>query len=185
MSTARPAPVRRPRSRLLQTILKFARLQHDEWIDPHELAQAVHGLVVGAAVMAAASLHGTLLQVIVTVLVTLAVYWAAERYAQILAGGMRDEGPSWAGIRAELRHGWPMLESAYAPLLVLLLVALLSRDVQVGVLAALVFSTALLGLLGYLAARRSNATPRAVWSWTLVTMLFGVVVIALKLFALH
>ena len=35
--------------------------------------------------MAAASRHGTLTEVIVTVLVTVAVYWAAERYAEVLA----------------------------------------------------------------------------------------------------
>jgi hypothetical protein len=185
MGTTGAAPIRGPRSRLLRTILRFAHLQHDEWIDPHELAQAVHGLVVGAAVMAAASLHGTFLQVVISVFVTLAVYWAAERYSEILAGGVRGERMSWADIRASLRHGWPMLEAAYAPLLVLLASSLFSRDLQVGVFIALVFSTALLGLLGYLAARGSGASRGGVWGWTLTSIFFGVVVIALKLFALH
>ena len=78
-----------------------------------------------------------------------------------------------------------MLEAAYAPLLVLLAFSLFSQDLQVGVFIALVFSTVLLGLLGYLAARGSGASSRAVWGWTLTSAFFGVVVIALKLFALH
>jgi hypothetical protein len=40
------------------------------WTDERELAHAIHGTIVGAAVMAAASLHGTLGQVVVSVVVT-------------------------------------------------------------------------------------------------------------------
>ncbi|MEN3269870.1 MAG: hypothetical protein V7646_6764, partial [Pseudonocardia sp.] len=58
------------------------------WSDERELAHAIHGTVVGSAVMVAASLHGTLGQVVVAVIVTLLVYWATERYADLLAAGV-------------------------------------------------------------------------------------------------
>ncbi len=167
-------------------ILRFARMHRGEWNDPRELAQAVLGLVVGAAVMAAASVEDRLGQVIIAVVVSLIVYWAAERYAQILAAGVQGARPSWAGIREALRGGWPMVEASYAPILVLVVATLLSRgNVQVGVFSSLIFSTLLLGMLGYAAARRSGVSRRARWALILVSTLFGVVVIALKLFVLH
>ena len=69
------------------------------WTNERELADAIHGTVVGAAVMVAASLHGTLGQVVITVVATLFVYWATERYAELLAAGARGRfsigGRSW------------------------------------------------------------------------------------------
>jgi hypothetical protein len=49
------------------------------WTDERELAHAIHGTIIGAAVIAAASLHSTLGQVVVSVVVTVFVYWSAER----------------------------------------------------------------------------------------------------------
>src|SRR5262249_15683790 len=65
-----------------------ARPHHERWADERELAPAICGTVVGAAAMAVASVHGTLGAVIVTVLVTVGVYWAAERYAEVLAAAV-------------------------------------------------------------------------------------------------
>jgi hypothetical protein len=85
------------------------------WTNERELADAIHGTVVGAAVMVAASLHGTLGQVVITVVATLFVYWATERYAELLAAGARGRVLDRRKVMAALRHGWPMLESSYSP----------------------------------------------------------------------
>jgi hypothetical protein len=90
------------------------------WTDERELADAVHGTVVGSAVMMAASLHGTLGQTVIAVVATLFVYWATERYAEILASGVHGPAPDRSRIFGELRQGWPMLQSAYAPVIMLL-----------------------------------------------------------------
>jgi hypothetical protein len=79
-------------SRLARQFVVHARVHRQEWADDRELAHAIHGTVVAAAAMAAASLHGTLVQVVVTVLVTVAVYWPAERYARVLAVAVRGTG---------------------------------------------------------------------------------------------
>jgi hypothetical protein len=75
-------PARRP--------FYLVRIHRERWADDRELAHAKLGTVVGAAAMAAASPHGTLGEVVVTVLVTVAVYWAAERYARVLAVAVPD-----------------------------------------------------------------------------------------------
>jgi hypothetical protein len=151
------------------------------WTEEAELAAAIHGTVVGSAVMVAASLHGTVLLVVVTVVATLLVYWATERYAELLAAGARGPGTGWRRVIAALRRGWPMLQSAYAPVIVLLVVSALGAELPVAVLAALGLSTLLLGGLGYEAARRSgNSGSRALW-WSTLSALLGVIMILLKL----
>jgi hypothetical protein len=154
------------------------------WTDERELADAVNGTVVGSAVMVAASLHGTLGQVVIAVVATLLVYWATERYADVLASGVYGPAPDRSRIGAALRRGWPMLQSSYAPVIVLLATSALGAGLRVAVLAALGLSTALLAGIGYEAARRSGAPVAAALGWSAGTAVLGVAVIALKL-ALH
>jgi hypothetical protein len=173
-----PAGARHARRPFLLT-----RLHRDQWTDDRELAHAIHGTVVGAAAMAAASLHGTLGEVVVTVLVTVAVYWAAERYARVLAVAVR--GPHLLRkIAPVLRRGWPMVEAAYTPLIVLVAVELLTDDLRTSVLAALGVATVMLGGLGHAAARRAESTRAAAVGWAMVSAGLGVVVILLKI-SLH
>ena len=154
------------------------------WTSERELADAIHGTVVGAAVMVAASLHGTLGQVVITVVATLFVYWATERYAELLAAGARGQVLDRRKVMAALRHGWPMLESSYTPVVVLLVASVLGAELKTAVLTALCLSTVLLAGLGYGAARRSDATVAGALGWAAMSGLLGVAVIALKL-ALH
>jgi hypothetical protein len=154
------------------------------WTNERELADAIHGTVVGAAVMVAASLHGTLGQVVITVVATLLVYWATERYAELLATGARGRVLDRRSVMAALGRGWPMLESSYTPVIVLLVASALGMELRGAVLAALCLSTVLLGGLGYGAARHSGATVAGALGWAAASALLGVAVIALKL-ALH
>ena len=134
--------------------------------------------------MVAASLHGTLGQVVITVVATLFVYWATERYAELLAAGARGQVLDRRKVMAALRHGWPMLESSYTPVVVLLVASVLGAELKTAVLTALCLSTVLLAGLGYGAARRSDATVAGALGWAAMSGLLGVAVIALKL-ALH
>ena len=134
--------------------------------------------------MVAASLHGTLGQVVITVVATLFVYWATERYAELLAAGARGRVLDRRKVMAALRHGWPMLESSYTPVVVLLVASVLGAELKTAVLAALCLSTVLLAGLGYGAARRSDATVGRALGWAAMSGLLGVAVIVLKL-ALH
>lgn len=134
--------------------------------------------------MMAASLHGTLGQVVIIVVATLLVYWATERYSEVLASGVYGPAPDRSRIAEALRGGWPMLQSAYAPVIALLVTSALGAGLRAAVLVALGLSTAMLAGLGYEAARRSGAPHAAALGWAGGTALLGIAVIALKL-ALH
>jgi hypothetical protein len=175
-TTAQPSRHSRVR-RLLLT----ARLHRDRWATKQELAHAILGTVVGAAAMAVASLHGSLGEVVVSVLVTVAVYWVAERYAEVLAAAVH--GPGRRGrLAAALRQGWPMIEAAYTPLVVLVVVVLVTGHLERGVLAALSVAALMLGGFGHAAARRAGASRAAALGWGAGSAMLGVVVILLKIF---
>lgn len=147
-------------------------------IDEEELSSAILGTVVGLSTMVAAGAHGTLGQVELTVLVTVAIYWAADCYAQLLAAhgaGRRTR------VGSVLRREWPMVEAAYTPLVVLLVVVLVTGNLRVGIFAALGVGTMVLGGLGFFAARRAGGSRSDAVRWSLVSAGLGIVVILLKL----
>jgi hypothetical protein len=160
-------------------LLGVIRLHRGGRIDEEELASAILGTVVGLSAMVAAGAHGTLGEVEVTVLVTVAIYWAADCYARLLAA-------SGTGRRAKvgtvLRREWPMVEAAYTPLVVLLVVVLVTGNLRVGIFAALGVGTLVLGGLGFFAARRAGGSRADAVKWSLVSASLGIVVILLKLF---
>jgi hypothetical protein len=166
----------RPRRR--HRLLAAIGMRPRKAVNEEELTSAILGTVVGSSAMVAASAHGTLASVVVSVLVTVAVYWAADCYARLLAA--RGTGRR-AAVRTVLRGGWPVVEAAYTPLVVLLIVELVTGNLRVGVLVALGFATVLLGGLGYFATRRVGGTRPEAVRWSLVSAGLGIVVIVLKL----
>jgi hypothetical protein len=133
--------------------------------------------------MTAASVHGTLSDVVITVLVTVVVYWAAEQYARVLSAAVSGPSPL-SRIMEVLRHGWPMVQAAYTPLVVLVVVEVVTDNLRAGVLAALVVATLLLGGLGHVAARRAGTSRGRAVGWGAASAALGVVIILLKL-SLH
>lgn len=159
-------------------MLSAARLHPRRWGDERELTHAIYGTVVGAAAMAATRPHDTVTGMVVTVLVTVAVYWVAERYAEVLAAAVR--GRRLAEVGKALRRGWPTIEAAYTPLVVLVVVVVVTGDPGTGVVVALAVSTAMLSGLGYLAARRAGATRLSALAWAAGSAVLGVIVVLLK-----
>jgi hypothetical protein len=147
-------------------------------IDEEELGSAILGTVVGLSTMVAAGAHGTLGQVELTVLVTVAIYWAADCYARLLAA--RGAGRR-VKVGSVLRRQWPMVEAAYTPLVVLLVVVLVTGNLRVGIFAALGVGTMVLGGLGFFAARRGGGSRSDAVGSSLVSAGLGIVVILLKL----
>jgi hypothetical protein len=88
-------------------------------------AAGIYGAIITAAIIAAAGGRLPTGALVVSVVVTLLVYWLAEEYAELLgeqtAGGKL---PNRAYIRAALAATWPMVTASYLPLLVLLLARL-------------------------------------------------------------
>lgn len=162
-------------------LLNVTWLRRRKPIDEDELTSAILGMVVGSAAMVAASAHGTLGNVVASVLVTVAVYWAADCYSRLLAA--RGTGRRTA-VGTILRRSWPTVEAAYTPLVVLLVVGPVTGNLRTGVLVALGVATLVLGALGYFAARRTGGSRSTAFKWSLLSAGLGVVVIALK-FVLH
>jgi hypothetical protein len=112
-------------------------------------ANGIYGLIVGTGVMAADS-GSTVGRPTVAVLVTLIVYWAAERYAHIAAKRIvLGRQLTRAELGREFSDGWAIVTASYLPLLVLVTSSLLGADLTGSVRNALVFSTAMLSLSGW------------------------------------
>jgi hypothetical protein len=159
--------------------------QVDEAAEVERVAASIYGAIVAASVMAAGADSLSVGQICVAVLVTLVVYWAAETYARVLAGHIfRSSEAISEEIRHHALHHWQMVTASYAPLGVLLVASLFGADASTAVLIALVFTTVMLIVLGWVAATRGEMTggPRLVAAG--LAGVGGLVMIALKL-ALH
>jgi hypothetical protein len=181
MTSARAAqpPGQPHRRHRRQRLLGAIRLHRGGRIDEEELTSAILGTVVSLSAMVAAGAHGTLGDVEVTVLVTVAIYWAADCYARLLAAHGTGKR---AKVGTVLRREWPMVQAAYTPLVVLLVVTLITGNLRVGIFTALCVGTLVLGGLGFFAARRTGGSRADAVKWSLVSASLGVVVILLKLF---
>ena len=143
-------------------------------------AAAIYGVIVSAGVMAAAHVD-TAIQVMVAVLVTLIIYWGAERYARVIAERIHaGHRPSWPHLRRQLTSGWEMVTASYTPLAVLGVLSLLGVDLFAAVVSALACSTVLLGVAGWAMGRSGHLTVPERIVAAVVASLFGVVMIVLK-----
>ena len=143
-------------------------------------AAGISGVIVSAAVMAA-SHESTALAVSVAVLVTLTIYWGAERYARLVAERIHDgRRPTWQQVRRQLTTGWEMVTASVLPLVVLTAAYQLGAGVDTAVLWALGCSTILLGAAGWQMGRGGQLTGLERVASTAVAGAFGLVMIALK-----
>ena len=143
-------------------------------------ANGIYGLIVGSAVMAAAQ-GDAVGRLAIAVLVTLLIYWLAERYAHVMARriilGRRLTRPE---LRMELSHGWELVTASYLPLIVLVSTHLLGAGLTGSVLSALVCSTALLCLSGWRVGGEAQLELSRRLLSACFAGAFGVVMIVLK-----
>jgi|SRR4051794_12122651 hypothetical protein len=173
---APPSPKPR-RSRVSRRI----RLTH---ADEESTAAGIYGVIVSAAVMAT-SHAGTAAAVIVSVLVTLTIYWSAERYARVVAERIHEgHRPSWQRVRLHLTSGWEIVTASALPVAVLAVVRLAGVDLVIAVILALACSTLLLCLAGWDMGRHGQLSILERLASAAAAGLFGAVMIVLKM-ALH
>jgi hypothetical protein len=153
------------------------RLTHDT---AEGTAAGIYGVIVSSAVLVTAHAE-TAIALDVIVLVTLTVYWAAERYARIVAERIHEgHRPSWPAVRAQLTTGWEIISASLLPLLVLLLARLAGAGLEGAILAGLACSTALLCVAGWRMGAGGRLTPAERVVSTLVAGAFGVAMVVLK-----
>jgi hypothetical protein len=143
-------------------------------------AAGLYGVIVSSAVMAASHANGAVV-VAASVVITLVVYWAAERYARLVAERIHDgRRPTWREVRRQLTQGWEFVTASFLPLVVMIVVRLLGAGVSGAVLAGLICSTALLCAAGWEIGRRGQLSTRERLVSAAVAGLFGVGMIAMK-----
>jgi hypothetical protein len=120
-------------------------------------AAGIYGAIITAAILAAVGGRLPTGALVVSVVVTLLVYWLAEEYAELLgeqaAGGAL---PTRAYIRAALAATWPMVSASYLPLLVLVLARLAGASPGAAANFGLAAVVVLLTAHGWLAARAAK-----------------------------
>ena len=143
-------------------------------------ASAIYGVIVSSAVMA--SVHGqSIAQLAVAVLVTLVVYWLAERFSQVMARRIvHAPRLSWPELRRELGSGWELVSASFLPLAVLVGSGLLGATASGAVVAALVCGTALLTAAGWRVGREAEFGLPAQLLTAACTGAFGAAMILLK-----
>jgi hypothetical protein len=143
-------------------------------------AAGIYGLIVSSSVMATSQAESPGAVDLAT-LITLTVYWFAERYARLVAARIHaGHRPGWRQLRVQMTTGWAIVTASSLPLAVLAALGLAGADVGVAVSWALACSTALLCLAGWEIGRSGRlSTPERLVSAT-VAGLFGVVTIVLK-----
>jgi positive regulator of sigma E activity len=148
--------------------------------DEESTAAGLYGVIVASAVMAASHANGAL-AVAVAVVITLLVYWAAERYARLVAERIHDgHRPTWGEVRRQLTRGWEFVTASFLPLVVMIVARLLGAQVAGAVLAGLLCSTVLLGVAGWEIGRHGRLTTAERVASSVVAALFGVGMILMK-----
>jgi hypothetical protein len=144
-------------------------------------AAGIYGTIITAAIIDTAGGHVSTSQLVVSVFVTLLVYWAAEGYAELL-GEHTQEGrlPSWKQARASMAASWPMVAASYVPLIALGVARLAGASDSAAAWAGLIVALLLLVFHGWSAGRAAHLTGKALLAVTLMAAALGVVMVVLK-----
>jgi len=144
-------------------------------------ASGIYGAIITAAILATAGNELHTYTLVVSVVITLLVYWLAEEYAELL--GEQVEGgvvPTWRYIRGALAATWPMVTASFGPLLALLLARLAGASIGVADNIGLVTAIVLLVVHGWSAARSAQLRRWQLAFATSVAVALGLVMVALK-----
>ncbi len=143
-------------------------------------ASTLYGIIVSAAVLAA-SHADTATALAVGVLVTLLIYWSAERYSRLLAQRIHaGHRPAWGQVRAQLTSDWEFVTASFLPLGTLVILRVLGVDLFWSTLGALICSTLLLCAAGWHAGASGELTTWERVGSAAVTGAFGIGLITLK-----
>ena len=144
-------------------------------------AAGIYGAIITAAILDTAGGHLPTAALVISVVVTLLVYWLAEEYAEVL--GEQVEGghlPSGAYIWGALAATWPMVTASYVPLLALVLARVAGASALTAANVGLVVAIVLLTFHGWLAGRAAQLRGWQLFFATSIAAALGLVMIALK-----
>lgn len=144
-------------------------------------AAGIYGVIITASILAAAGDQVHTLPLVISILITLVVYWLAEEYAELLgeqlAGGRL---PSWRDIRSALAVTWPMVSASYLPVLALAVAWLLGATPSSAATVGLVVAVLLLMIYAWSAGRAAHLHGRQLAVITSIAAALGLLMIILK-----
>ncbi|MGW6906811.1 hypothetical protein [Streptomyces sp. NPDC054940] len=147
-----------------------------------DCAGAVYGSLLAASVLATAGAvgHYSRFQLVMLLIVTGLVFWAAHVYAHI--AGERLVGQPWSRreIRQVAGHEWSIVEAAALPAATVAVSPLLGLDSGGGVWLALGVAVAQQVTWACLSAARGGATRRQLVAEAAVNLVLGLIIVAAK-----
>ncbi|GAB3390349.1 hypothetical protein GCM10027568_14130 [Humibacter soli] len=145
--------------------------------------EAIYGLIlVTGMIVVSNSLTGSSADALITVVVTVVVFFAAHVYAGTIAhlGTTHGHGDFRISILSAMQHSLGMLAASVIPIVILLLGVVHLLNDQVAIWAALLVDTLLLGILGWFAVSRWSPSFWVRLASALTTAAFGGVLSLLK-----
>ncbi|HEY4864754.1 MAG TPA: hypothetical protein VIK45_04515 [Candidatus Dormibacteraeota bacterium] len=141
-------------------------------------------LVTAGAIVTASEAAPNVVEMAITVVVTVALYWVAHAYAEVV-GNSQAIAPSLKVAVRELALESPMVAACILPLAVLLATDLVGASFELATTISLLATVGLLLIWGLLAARRARLNRAWAAASGAVYTLLGVAIVGLKLILVH
>ncbi|HEX5566110.1 MAG TPA: hypothetical protein VFY14_04090 [Streptomyces sp.] len=143
---------------------------------------AVYGSLLAASVIVGAGTLGPFprFELVLLLLCTGGVFWAAHVYARLFGAWVVDRQPDWHGVRRVCADERPIVEAVLPPAAAVAVSPLLGLGVQATGWLAL--AVAVSGQVGWAAAAavRAGASGRLTLATSLVNLFLGLVIVATK-----
>ncbi|MHA5048359.1 hypothetical protein [Streptomyces sp. SD15] len=147
----------------------------------------VYGSMLAASVVVGAGTLGSfpLIQLVLLLLLTGLVFWAAHVHAQLFGARLAQYSMDRLMVLDVCREEWPIVKAAVPPAVAVAVSPLLGLDAQGAVWLAL--SVAVAGQVGWsaAAARRAGASWRMVAISASVNLVIGLLIILFKIVLTH
>jgi hypothetical protein len=145
------------------------------------LAGAIYGTILVAGVLAAttaddAEVGDTALYVFATVL----VFWLAHAWADSLARRVTATRRGLKGFRTTLANQWPLVQSAFPPIVVMIVASVLGADDEAAITWGAWSCVVLLAGWGIVVARKEKESAGGIVGTSVACAALGFLMIALK-----
>ncbi len=147
-----------------------------------KLSGAIYGTIIVAGLLAATGPDDNpeIWPTALWVLVTVVVFWLAHSWSLSIARRATGLAPQ-GGLKQSLVHHWPLVQSAFPPLAVMLGAALLGADDEEAILLAAWSCVLLLGAWGFVVGRQEHDSPARIALTSLGCAALGLLMVVLKI----
>ena len=148
-----------------------------------DLSAAIYGtMTVGALLAAESAEFETYLKTVISVLITLVIYWLAHSYAEFASERLKKREPLRLGVLGRIMVTQvPILFGAAIPLVAVLVLWAANASLSTAVTAAVWTSAVVVMLIEVMAGVRAERTGRELAFQTLFGGLLGLLIIVLRL----